>query len=76
MRLNSDDLLAELLLLPPQERARLAESLIASLDADPDVDIAWQAEIERRVADLETGAVQTVPAAEVFQRLRERLRGG
>jgi putative addiction module component (TIGR02574 family) len=76
MRLNADDLLAELLQLPIHERARLAESLIASLDEDPDVESAWQTEVERRVAELDTGTVQTIPAEEAFRRARARLQGG
>jgi putative addiction module component (TIGR02574 family) len=44
------DVLADILRLPPEERARLAIELIRSLDgqADPDAAQAWEAEIERR----------------------------
>jgi len=76
MRPNSDDLLAELLQLPIHERARLAESLIASLDEDPAVEAAWRTEVERRVAELDAGTVQTIRAEEVFRRARARLQGG
>ena len=52
---------AEALQLSAAERARLVERLIASLDADPDVDEAWAAEVERRNAEIERGAVALVP---------------
>ncbi|HEX9276264.1 MAG TPA: addiction module protein, partial [Casimicrobiaceae bacterium] len=44
---------AEALQLPEAERARLVERLIASLDADPKVEEAWAAEVERRLAAIE-----------------------
>ena len=39
------------------ERARIASAVIASLDGEPDADVdaAWAAEIERRVADVASG---------------------
>jgi putative addiction module component (TIGR02574 family) len=45
-------LLEEALQLDPNERARLAAELLASLDSEEeDVRVAWAAEIERRAAD-------------------------
>jgi putative addiction module component (TIGR02574 family) len=76
MRLSPDQILAELLQLPAHIRARLAESLIASLEDEPDVEAEWQAEIDRRAGELDAGAVATRPAREVFRAARERLRGG
>jgi putative addiction module component (TIGR02574 family) len=65
---------AEALKLPSHERARLAEVLIASLDEEDDVARAWADEAERRYDELRTGAVQAVPADEVFARIRARPR--
>jgi putative addiction module component (TIGR02574 family) len=49
---NAHRLLQEVLLLEPQERARMAAELLASLDeAEGDVRTAWAAEIARRAAD-------------------------
>ena len=61
--------------LPEHDRATLAGLLIESLESepDPDVEAAWAAEIERRVADLETGTVKTILWEEVRQRLLNRL---
>ena len=61
--------------LSEQDRATLAGLLIESLEdePEPDVEAAWLAEIERRVADVESGAVQTVPWEEVRRRLLDRL---
>jgi putative addiction module component (TIGR02574 family) len=47
--------------LPQGERARLVERLIASLDVDPEIEEAWAAEVERRNAEVESGAVALIP---------------
>ena len=49
--------------LPDSERAELAALLIESLDPDVDreVDEAWDAEIKRRIDELDNGAVTAVP---------------
>lgn len=60
--------------LPRSERARLAERLIASLDEDSEVEQAWAEEIERRVAELRSGAVETIPGEQVFAELKDLLR--
>lgn len=70
-----EDLLSEAARLPEQDRATLAGFLIESLEgpSDSDVDALWAAEIERRVADIDSGRETSVPWEEVRQRLLERL---
>ena len=45
---------------------------LSSLPRDPEVEAARDAEIRRRVAELESGAMDT-PAEEVFAEARRRL---
>jgi putative addiction module component (TIGR02574 family) len=54
--------------LSPQDRARIAEELLASLDEAPDADAeaAWEQEIARRVEEIKTGRAKLIPAEEVF----------
>jgi putative addiction module component (TIGR02574 family) len=61
--------------LSEHDRATLAGLLIESLEGDPEAEVeaAWNAEIERRVADIDSGAVATVPWEEVRRRLLDRL---
>ena len=59
--------------LSPEERAQLAQRLLSSLPRDPEAEAAWDAEIRRRVAELESGAMNTIPAEEVFAEARHRL---
>jgi len=74
MSTTVETLEAEALQLPPAERAWLVERLIASLDADPDVEEAWAAEVERRYAEIENGAVSLLPGPETLAKLRAEFR--
>ena len=60
---NAQALLQQALKLPTEARAALAGSLIASLDdaVDEDAEVAWQATIERRIAEIDSGDVKMVP---------------
>jgi len=61
------------LLLPPEERARLAERLLASLDIDPEIEEAWAKEVAKRLEDWEAGLVESVSWDEAKKRVREQL---
>ncbi len=64
--------------LPESERAALAHDLLASLDGPPDANAqqAWEAEIVKRLDELETGKVHTIDADEALRRIDARLRRG
>lgn len=68
-----DTLEVQALGLAPAERARLAERLLASLDADPGVEDAWMDEALRREAEVASGEVTLVPGHEALARIRARL---
>ena len=70
MSAKIETLEAEALKLSPGERARLIERLISSLDIDPAVEEAWAAEVERRNAEIESGAVSLLPGPETLARLK------
>lgn len=61
--------------LAPEDRARLAEELLASLDSglEPEIDAAWDEELRKRIAEVENGTVKLVPADEVFARARRAV---
>jgi putative addiction module component (TIGR02574 family) len=61
--------------LPPEDRVRLAEELLASVqEVSPEVEAAWDEEIRRRVAEIDSGKVKLVPAEEVFAEVRRLLK--
>jgi putative addiction module component (TIGR02574 family) len=63
MSTHVTELFAKASILSDEERATLAGLLIESLESevDSDVEEAWRVEIERRVAELDSGTAQTVP---------------
>jgi putative addiction module component (TIGR02574 family) len=65
---------AEALQLSAAERARLIERLIASLDADPEVEEAWAAEVGRRNAEIESGVVSLIPGPEALAKVKAQFR--
>lgn len=71
MSRETEKLLLEALHLPPEARAALAGHLIESLDEEVDegVEAAWSAEIRRRMEELETGKVTTVPWVEARRQI-------
>jgi len=74
MSLPLETLEDEALQLPAADRARLVERLIANLDLDPDVEEAWAAEVERRDAEIESGAVSLLPGPETLAKLKADFR--
>lgn len=72
--LTYDQIAAEAMLLSPEERANLADMLWMSVDTPEAVAAAWDAEIERRVAQIDNGAVETIPFEQVMAELRAKLR--
>jgi len=65
---------AEALKLIPEERAHLADRLLASLSEHAEVEDDWAIEVERRVADIENGRAHLVPAGEAIARARAALK--
>ena len=74
MSTNLEALEAEALKLTSGERAAFAQLLLASLDEDAEIEEAWAAEVERRIADVENGVVQVIPIADALAQVRARLR--
>lgn len=74
MSTNSEQILKEALALTPQERAELVEQLLATFQSPPDahIDELWTREAEDRLAAYDRGELKSVPAEEVFSRIKQR----
>lgn len=73
-----EDLKTQALKLSPRERDELIRVLIASIDGGADdspeaIARAWDEEIERRVADLDAGRTQAIPAEQVMDEIRAMI---
>jgi len=69
-----EEIIREAAELPVEERARVIDSLLRTLNAtDPEIDRAWAEAAARRLSELRSGAAVPVPADEVFARIKERF---
>lgn len=66
-------LASQAIALGTEDRARLADLLLASLpeDEDAEVDAAWDQEIQRRVNAVETDTARLISADEVHAQARK-----
>ncbi len=71
MRKDPAELLKDALSLRPEGRAALADSLLESLDQEVDegAEKAWLDEIQKRLREIDTGAVAMLPWDEAERRL-------
>ena len=56
--------------LSAEERGELIERLIDTVLPPPPLHPAWETEIARRVAEMDAGVVEAIPAEEVFAEMR------
>ncbi len=70
-----DKLRSEALMLPEAERAELAHALVKSLDAPADANAvdAWDAEVLRRLAEIEVGTASLIDRNEFRRRMQARI---
>ena len=63
--------------LPDSDRAALAATLISSLDTevDSDAEEKWNAEIQRRITDIDNGTVELIPFSELRKKI-DQIRNG
>ena len=75
MAKNAKDLFQEASALPAEARAALADSLLDSLEppADERAEELWRVEIRKRIAEIESGAVELTPWPDVRARLDRYL---
>lgn len=77
MTAQLSELLERALRLTMQERGLLIDRLLESLDDEPaeeGVEAAWADEIKRRVDDIRSGRVKTIPGEQVLRELAKRFR--
>ena len=73
MSTQFDTVEAEALKLSPQERVLLADHLLASVSNHGEIEEAWGAEADRRLAEVEGGRAALVPVEQAVHRARQAL---
>jgi putative addiction module component (TIGR02574 family) len=76
MAMTLEQLAKQAMTLPAESRARLADILVDSLDAEElgTIDRLWIAEAKRRRDEVRTGRVETIPGDEALRQVRDSLR--
>lgn len=74
MSITLETLEVEVLRLTPEDRSRLLDRLIESLDDEKVLDEAWDREAARRDAEIEDGTSVPVGGKEAVARLRAQIR--
>jgi putative addiction module component (TIGR02574 family) len=74
MQATEPDVFDDALALPLEQRARLVDILLSSLNPSTSAEIyrQWKDEAERRVAEIESGEARLVDGEDAFRRLRAK----
>ena len=71
--ISKDELMSEAVSLPVEIRLQLVEKLLESLNpSHKDIDKLWVTEVERRIAEIDSGEVKTIQGDDVFRKLHDR----
>ncbi len=72
--MNTKELIDEVVSLPVEERARVVDSLLRSLNQpESEIDKEWSAVAKRRLTELRSGLVDAVPGQKVFDEVWKRF---
>ena len=69
-----ENLKNQVLSLPHEDRSRLLDSIVESLDDEQSLDEVWDQEAAQRDLEIESGASASVDGKEVLARLRAQIR--
>ncbi len=75
MAVNLESLQAQVMKLSKDERLRLLERLVASLESDVDIEEYWETVAEARDTEIGAGCSEGVPLEEAMARLRAKFPG-
>ena len=72
--MNTKELIDEVVSLPVEERAAVADSLLQSLNQpETEIDKEWAIVAQKRLSELRAGTVKAVPGEQVFERIKQRF---
>ncbi len=68
--IKTHELFDEAVSLPVEIRAKLVDTLLRSLHpTQKEIDELWAAEAEKRVEEIKSGKVKTIPGDKVFKKI-------
>ena len=73
MTAQTMDLMERAEMLPIDLKLELVDRLLESISpSQKEIDELWKIEVERRIDEVESGKVKTIPGDEVFAKIRAR----
>lgn len=74
MTTKTKELISMVESLPVDIKTTLVEKILNSLHpSQKEIDALWAKEAEKRVKDIKTGKVKTIPGDKVFKEIRQRF---
>jgi len=74
MATKTEELFSMVESLPVDIKTQLVEKILNSLNpSQKEIDALWVKEVERRVKDIRSGKVKTIPGEEVFREIKKRF---
>ncbi|MDZ7715114.1 MAG: addiction module protein [Balneolaceae bacterium] len=71
--MKTEELLAEISDLPIEERAKIVDGILKTLNKpNPELDARWMEEVERRAKEVESGEVEMITAKEFEKKRKEK----
>lgn len=68
-----DTLFSEAMALPDDSRLQLAERLLSTVVDEPTLESEQLQEVQRRMEEVRSGKVQTIPGEQVFREIEQSL---
>jgi putative addiction module component (TIGR02574 family) len=72
--MSIDEIESAAMQLSPEERERLGEKLLSSVDTPLEFEDEWAEEADRRIEEMLSGTVKPIPGDEVLRAALERLK--
>ncbi|MCL5421925.1 MAG: addiction module protein [Nitrospirae bacterium] len=74
MTTKTNDIMSIVESLPIDIKTKLVEKILNSLHpSQKEIDALWVKEAEKRVTEIKTGKVKTIPGDEVFKEIKKRF---
>jgi putative addiction module component (TIGR02574 family) len=75
MPITLDEIVEETKHWPPEQVGELVDRLTEDLHTSaPEIEAAWKTEVDRRIAEIESGKVKGVPLEESLARIQKILK--
>ncbi|NCO65655.1 MAG: hypothetical protein COW32_05840 [Candidatus Aquicultor secundus] len=74
MTIKTNELISMVESLPVDIKTKLVEKILDSLHpSQKEIDVLWAKEAEKRIDEIGTGKVKTIPGKDVFKEINQKL---